>query len=62
MQFGHHECFMMLLEYSWFKCSFVQDCISLDLGRLAHAYLLCVYLHALFALLGPIYMVNPSNP
>ena len=43
-------------------CSFVLDCISLDLGRLAHAYVLCVYLHALFPLLGPIYMVNPSNP
>ena len=36
-------------------------CISLDFGRLVHAYLLCVNSHALFALFDPIYMVNPSN-
>ena len=36
-----------------------QICISLDFGRLVHAYLLCVNLHALFTLFDPIYMVIP---
>ena len=31
-------------------------CISLDFGRLVHAYLLCVNSHALFALFDPIYI------
>ena len=33
-------------------------CISLDFGRLVHAYLLCVNSHALFALFDPIYKGN----
>ena len=52
---SEHECLVMLLEVLTVMWSFAQF-VSLDFGRLVHAYLLCVNSHALFALFDPIYI------